>query len=116
MREHYGNVFYDGDIHWTIKSGGTWHIKGDTLFMVNDPQSSEVLVDRSGVTYRPEMRDSVENFISRYFDEIHPQTDTIYATTNKKHDKLEMIVGRDQNGSVTCRYLKRRSGGSASDK
>lgn len=128
LREHYGNVFYDGDILWTIKNGGTWRIKGDTLFMVHDPQSSEVLVDRSGVTYRPEMRDSVENFISRYFDvkraterlrkelEIHPQTDTIYATTNKKHDKLEMIVGRDQNGSVTCRYLKRRSGGSASDK
>ena len=33
--------------------------------------------------------------------------DTLTVTTNKAHDKIEMVVSRDEDGDVNSRYLKR---------
>ena len=33
--------------------------------------------------------------------------DTFPVTTNKAHDKIEMVVSRDEDGDVNSRYLKR---------
>lgn len=116
--DRYPNVFYSGDILWTTQYRGTWRISGDTLLMVYDAQAVEVHMDRSGVTYRHEMRDSVENFIRRYFDDKeatarlrkrlddHPKRDTFFVTTNKAHDKLEVVVD-DSKDEKSTRYFTR---------
>ena len=115
---HYANSFYNGDILWIAKYGGKWHIKGDSLIIAYDAKSAEIQLDRSQVTYRPDMRDSVERFISRYFDEkkiteemrkqleLHPQKDTFCVTINKAHDKLEVGVNTSED-EVSTRYFKR---------
>ena len=115
---HYANSFYNGDILWTARYGGKWHIKGDSLFMVCDAKSAGIQLDRSNITYRPEMRDSVEHFISRYFNakkmteeirrhlESHPRRDTFCVTINKAHDKLEVDVSNGDD-EVKTRYFKR---------
>ena len=33
--------------------------------------------------------------------------DTFPVTTNKAHDKIEMVVSRDEDGDVNSQYLKR---------
>ena len=33
--------------------------------------------------------------------------DTFPVTTNKAHDKIEIVVSRDKNGDVNSHYLKR---------
>ena len=33
--------------------------------------------------------------------------DTFPVTTNKAHDKIEMILSRDEDGNVSSQYLKR---------
>ena len=33
--------------------------------------------------------------------------DTIPVTTNETHDKIEIVVSQDSDGSVKSRYLKR---------
>ena len=116
----YTNAFYDGEILWTTNYAGTWLVRDDSLFMTWDSKSAEVHLDRSGVTYRPEMRDSVESFISRYFNakwttevlrknlETHPRIDTFPVSVNEAHNKIEMVSSRSQDGSMKCLYLKRR--------
>lgn len=115
---HYANSFYDGDILWKAKIRGKWQVDGDSLILVYDTKYVEVKTDRSGVTYRPEMRDSVENFFRRYFDEkkatehtlkqleSQPKRDTFCVTINKAHDKLEVDLG-GSDGDISTRYFKR---------
>ncbi len=114
----YANPFYNGNILWTVKYSGQWHVEGDTLFMVCNPKTAEAQVDRSGITYRQDMSDSVENYIRRYFTEHNttedlrkhleksPRNDTFCVTINKAHDKLEVDVGGSED-EITTRYFKR---------
>lgn len=114
----YANPFYNGDILWIARYGGKWQVKGDSLIMEYDAESSRIEIDRKNVTYRPEMRDSVESFISRYFNEeertaqmrqqlkLQPKRDALSVTINKGQDKLEVKVGRTEDETVTL-YFKR---------
>jgi hypothetical protein len=64
------------------------------------------------------MRDSVESFISRYFNQetrtaqmrqqlkLQPKRDALSVTINKGQDKLEVKVGRTEDETVTL-YFKR---------
>jgi hypothetical protein len=86
--------------------------------MEYDAESSSIEIDRKNVTYRPEMRDSVESFISRYFNQetrtaqmrqqlkLQPKRDALSVTINKGQDKLEVKVGRTEDETVTL-YFKR---------
>ena len=114
---HYANPFYNDEIVLTYKYGGKWSLKDDTLFMVNTPKSIEVEMDTSHITYRPEMRDSVHRYIrdlniAAWKESLRKslernRRDTFPVTTNKAHDKIEMVVSRDDDGSVESQYLKR---------
>lgn len=63
------------------------------------------------------MRDSVKRFIRRLdiaswkasLQKLleRQRRDTFPVTTNKAHDKIEMVVRQDKDGSVKSRYLKR---------
>ena len=85
--------------------------------MVNTPKSIEVEMDTSRITYRPEMRDSVHRYIrdlniAAWKESLRKslernRRDTFPVTTNKAHDKIEMVVSRDDDGSVESQYLKR---------
>lgn len=100
--------------------GGKWSLKGDTLFMLYDPNSTDVEIDTSHITYRPEMRDSVMNMIKRSFNlqaakerlrkavEVHTK-DSFPVTTNKAHDKIEMVISSSED-NVKTRYMKRVKG------
>jgi len=115
---HYANPFYSGDILVIARSGGKWRVEGDTLFMVYDPKCVELQMDSSQITYRPEMRDSVENYIRTYYDmkkwtesvrkqlEENSRTDTFCVTINKAHDKLEVDVSSNKD-EVKTHYYKR---------
>ena len=108
---------WNGEITVTIAYKGTWSLKADTLFMVYDPTSLEVKLDSSHITYRPEMRDSVNKLISQKLDvnqmkvnlrksiERHTK-ESIPVTTNKSRDKIEMVAGHSGD-EVTTHYLKR---------
>ena len=114
---HCSNPFYNDEIVLTYKYGGKWSLKDDTLFMVNTPKSIEVEMDTSHITYRPEMRDSVHRYIrdlniAAWKESLRKslernRRDTFPVTTNKAHDKIEMVVSRDQDGDVNSQYLKR---------
>jgi len=117
---YYSNPFYSGDIIITYTFGGKWDIKEDSLVLNFSPESVKAEVDWSGVTYRAEMRDSVETFIDRYFREdqlveqgrkqVESKTDTLGVSINKSGDKIEMVFGRSDdsgNESVSYLYLKR---------
>ena len=92
-------------------------LKDDTLFMVNAPKTIEVKLDTSHITYLPEMRDSVRRLIRKKDIDSWKESlqkslerdriDTFPVTTNKAHDKIEMILSRDKNGDVNSQYLKR---------
>jgi hypothetical protein len=81
------------------------------------PKSMEVELDTSRISYRPEMRDSVRRYIRNLNIAAWKQSlqkslersrrDTFPVTTNKANDKIEMVESRDNDGSVTSRYLKR---------
>ena len=113
---HYANPFYNGEIILTYKHSGKWSLKDDTLFMVNAPKSIEVEMDTSRITYRPEMRDSVKRIIRDMNITAWKQSlqkslerdrrDTFPVTTNKAHDKIEMVVSSGED-EVKTRYLKR---------
>jgi hypothetical protein len=113
---HYANPFYNGEIILTYKHSGKWSLKDDTLFMVNAPKSIEVEMDTSRITYRPEMRDSVKRMIrniniAAWKESLRKslerdRRDTFPVTTNKAHDKIEMVVSSGED-EVKTRYLKR---------
>lgn len=120
LKSHYDNPFYSGAIVITYTFGGKWMIKGDSLMLTYSPSSVKAEVDRSGITYRAEMRDSVESFIARYFQvkqlteigrqQFESKKDTFAVSTNKAADKIEMVVGRSgesDNDRITSFYLKR---------
>lgn len=119
---HFANPFYSGDIIIKYTVGGKWNIKGDSLTLNFSPESVKAEVDRSGVTYRAEMRDSVETFIDRYFqvnqltEQGRKQIDeskknTFGVSINKAGDKIEMVSLRrsedSENESADYMYLKR---------
>lgn len=97
--------------------GGKWSLKDDTLFIVNSPKNIEVKLDTTRITYRPEMRDSVKRIIRNMNIKAWKESlqkslerdrrDTFPVTTNKAHDKIEMVVSRDKDGNVESQYLKR---------
>ena len=114
---HIAYPVWNGEIVITQIYGGTWSLKGDTLLMVCNPESAEVELDTSRITYRPEMRDSVRNLIGKHMDvKVLKQSlreaieddirDTFPVTTNKAHDKIEMVVS-GSNDEIRTRYLKR---------
>lgn len=114
---HIAYPVWSGEALLTTTFGGKWSLKGDTLFKVSDPASLETRLDTSRITYRPEMRDSVRNYINSAFNvkmlrerlrksiENHMR-DTLPVTTNKAHDKIEMVTSSDEDGVRTL-YLKR---------
>lgn len=117
---HYENPFYSGDIIITYTYGGKWEIKGDSLILKYSPESVKTEVDRSTVSYRAEMRDSVETFIKRYFQpdqltervrkQLKSMKETLGISTNKTGDKIELVRGRSddpENENVSYIYLKR---------
>ena len=119
-RSHYANPFYSGDIIIAYTFGGKWEIKRDSLTLNYSPQSVKAEVDRSGITYRAEMRDSVETFINNHFQvsqlteqgkkEFESRKDTFGISINKAGDKIEMVRGGSEdsdNGNVSSFYLKR---------
>jgi len=86
--------------------------------MVRSPESLDIKLDTSRITYRPEMRDSVKGYIRLLNIAAWKQSlrkslersrrDTFPVTTNKANDKIEMVVSRDNDGNVKkSRYLKR---------
>lgn len=117
---------YNNEIILTYIYGGKWSLKDDTLFMVNAPNNIEAKIDTSHITYRPEMRDSVRRYIRRMNIAAWKQSlqkslerdrrDTFPVTTNKAHDKIEMVLSRDEDGDVKSRYLKRVKDGDSVDK
>ena len=114
---HCANPFYNDEIIVTYIYGGKWNLKDDTLFMENSPNNVEVKLDTSRITYRPEMRDTVRRFIrnmnimawkeSLQKSLERSRRDTFPVTTNKAHDKIEIVVSQDDDGSVKSQYLKR---------
>ena len=119
-RRHIANPFYSGDIIVTYFYGGKWNIKGDSLALNYSSESFKAEVDRSGITYRAEMRDSVETFIDRYFQvnrfiesgrkQLESMKVTLAVSTNKANDKIELVLGHrgdSENEKVTYYYLKR---------
>lgn len=114
---HWGNPFYNGEIHLSYIYGGKWNLKDDTLFMEYAPKSMEVELDTSRISYRPEMRDSVKSYIRLLNIAAWKQSlrkslersrrDTFPVTTNKANDKIEMVVSRDDDGNVKSHYIKR---------
>ena len=114
---HCANPFYNDEIIVTYIYGGKWNLKDDTLFMENSPNNVEVKLDTSRITYRPEMRDTVRRFIRNmnimaWKESLRKslersRRDTFPVTTNKGHDKIEIVVSQDDDGSVKSQYLKR---------
>jgi hypothetical protein len=85
--------------------------------MVNAPKSMVVELDTSRISYRPEMRDSVKRIIRDMNITAWKQSlqksierdriDTFPVTINKAQDKIEMVMSRNNDGSVKSRYLRR---------
>ena len=119
----FAHPVYNGEIIITYSFGGKWSLKDDTLFMVNAPKNIEVKIDTSRITYRPEMRDSVRRMIRKLNIAVSKESlqkslerdriDTFPVTTNKAHDKIEMILSRDEDGDVNSQYLMRVKNGDA---
>lgn len=121
-KRYYANAFYSGEIIVTYTFGGKWHIKGDSLVLNFSPESVKAEVDRSGITYRAEKRDSVETFFDRYFqinrlvemgrEQTESKIDTLSVSINKANDKIELNHGRSEdseNERTNYYYLKRSS-------
>ncbi len=118
---HYANPFYSGDIIVTSTYGGKWDINGDSLTLNFSPATAKTKVDWSGVTYRAEMRDSFETFISKYFQEDQlaemgrKQLESVKKITyaisiNKAGDKFELghrLTDDSGNESENYFYFKR---------
>ena len=102
---------YNNDIIITYIYGGKWSLKDDTLFMVNSPNNIEAKIDTSRITYRPEMRDSVRRYIRNI--NIAAWKESLRKSLERErrdtfpHDKIEMVVSRDEDGDVNSQYLKR---------
>ncbi len=115
--QHIPYPAWTGEIYLTSIYAGKWRVKDDTLFMECNPNSAEVHIDTTHISYRPEMRDSVRNMIAKYFDlkksrEVlrkaieNDLADTFPVTTNKANDKIEMVVSRSE-AVIKTQYLKR---------
>ena len=123
---HYTHPAFNDEIIVTYVYSGKWSLKNDTLFITNSPKNIEVKLDTSRITYRPEMRDSVKRIIRKMDINVWKESlqksiernrmDTFPVTTNKAHDKIEMVVSRNDDGSVKSRYLKRVKDGDAAKK
>ena len=113
---HFPSPIYNDEVIITYIFGGKWSLKDDTLLMVNAPKNIEVKLDTSHITYRPEMRDSVRRLIrdinimeakkSLRKSLERNRRDTFPVTTNKAHDKIEMVVSSSKD-EVETHYLKR---------
>ena len=113
------NPFYSGNIVLTFNYGGKWYIEGDSLMLEYSSKNANVEVDRSNITYRPEMQDSVDSFINRHYqankltEELRKNLDlkdTLGVSINKSSDKIEWIRRLENSGhktEVTSCYLKR---------
>lgn len=107
---------YNNNIILTYGYGGKWSLKDDTLLMVYSPNQIDVKLDTSHITYRPEMRDSVRRYIRELNIELGKESlrksiergrrDTFPVTTNKAHDKIEMVES-SSGDEVETHYLKR---------
>ena len=121
MKMYYDNPFYSGAIIVTHIIGGRWALNGDSLTLRYSPESIKVEVDRSGISYRAQMRDSVESFIGNYFQKdrlvewlrrglkSNLRKNTYGISTNRAGDKIELEVGRGDNSEnleVSYIYLK----------
>lgn len=114
---HFAHPVFNDEIIITYLYGGKWSLKDDTLFMVREPKSLDITLDTTQISYRPEMRDSVRKIIrniniAAWKESLQKsleinRVDTLPMTTNKAHDKLEIVDRRDNDGSVKSRYLKR---------
>ena len=82
------------------------------------PESVKAEVDRSGVTYRAEMKDSVESFIGRYFTierleklgrkRMESRQDTFALSINKSGNKIELVRGQGEDAEgASYLYIKR---------
>lgn len=115
---HYANAFYSGDIIVTFIWGGKWDINGDSLTLNYSPETAKAKIDQSGISYRAEMRDSVETFINNHFQEKaltevgRKQCESLKKSTygisiNKSGDKIELVLGRSEDSeNVSYYYLK----------
>ena len=121
MKMYYDNPFYSGAIIVTHIIGGRWALNGDSLTLRYSPESIKVEVDRSGISYRAQMRDSVESFIGNYFQKdrlvewlrrglkSNLRKNAYGISTNRAGDKIELEVGRGDNSEnleVSYIYLK----------
>ena len=107
---------YNNNIILTYGYGGKWSLKDDTLLMVYSPNQIDVKLDTSHITYRLEMRDSVRRYIRELNIELGKESlrksiergrrDTFPVTTNKAHDKIEMVES-SSGDEVETHYLKR---------
>ena len=117
---HFAHPFYSGDIIVTLILGGKWDINGDTLTLNYSPEIVKAKIDRSGISYRAEMRDSVETFIDNHFQEealmedARKRSESVKKTTfvisvNKSGDKLELALGRSEDSENVSYYYLIRS-------
>lgn len=117
--KYYANAFYSGDIIVTFLFGGKWDINGDSLTLNYLPETAKAEIDWSGISYRAEMRDSVETFINNHFQEKaltevgRKQCESLKKSTygisiNKTGDKIEFVQGRSGDSeNANYYYIKR---------
>ena len=117
--KYYANAFYSGDIIVTFIFGGKWDINGDSLTLNYSPETAKAKIDWSGISYRAEMRDSVETFINNHFQEKaltevgRKQCESLKKSTygisiNKTGDKIEFVQGRSGDSeNANYYYIKR---------
>jgi len=121
-RSYYENPFYSGYIIVTFIYGGKWNLMGDSLMLRYSAELVKVDVDRSGISYRAQIRDSVESFIGRYYQaeklaeiarkqiQSGRKDKSLGISTNKAGDKIELVEGKSDdpgNQDVSYIYLKR---------
>ena len=64
------NPFYTGRLLSISSLTGTWKMEGDSLIMTFNKELHFEL-DRSKITYRPEMKDSVDSYIAHFEQMAH---------------------------------------------
>ena len=109
------STIYHGRLKVTYTYTGTWEIKEDSLYRYFDA-GFNFKIDRSSITYSPEMRDAVEQKLKQMENAIEQEKkqdrDTIIRATviDRSGNKVELTFPESiQNGSNNTYLIREKS-------
>ena len=95
VERRYPHPTYHGRLKVLYTYTGRWEIKGDSLYRFSNA-AIDYKIDRSSITYSPEMKDAVEQLLKKYDEDI---VASIEEQKNQPQDTIVRAAAIDRSGN-----------------